>query len=263
MNRIRNGRGAGGIGFLACGLAVALLMGWVGGGLALGAPASSGGDPPELDAPSNPTGPYLAWELRRERRPDGDTMYHPHAVTWTDATGRGLWRVLLPERLRRLPAGVGDSEAEALREHPRRALELLRFVSGVACVDDAVVIGDTTGLLVLASRDGTRLLDFPDPRTDAEQPLFFDRGTWDIKARDGRAWSGATRRAMFVAPCDERLVWFNGRTLAVFDRRPWRLRRQVAYLEENHREPARPAHVAARFRLDGLDVRLRGIVYLR
>lgn len=128
---------------------------------------------------------------------------------------------------------------------------------------DAVVIGDPSGLLVLGRRDGSVLLDYADPPREEGEHLFFDRGSYTIQASGGRAWSGDTRKAAFVAKCGDRLVYFNGRTMAVFGTDPWKLRQAVRYEAAVQRRSSSPARYGAEFHLDGMDVRLEGTVYLR
>jgi hypothetical protein len=215
-------------------------------------------------AEENLTGPYLAWEFITQQEPDsGFPFYYYDTVSLIDAAGKPAWKAQLPPRMRRYQAGLGVTEVQAIREYPRQAATHLSSLCGLMYLDDAVVIGDRTGLIALSMKDGRGILDYADDRSDNAETLFFDRGTYRIKAHDGRTWSGDARRATFIAVCGDRLVYFNGRTLALFAMSPWKLCASINYNPGAHRMQTPPAKMSARFEIEGMDVQLDGIVYLR
>jgi len=208
-------------------------------------------------------GPYLRWSFVARSMPDGSgSWYHPDSVSWVDRN-EVSWETCLPERMRRVQAGIGDAEVEAYRSYPRQT-HAFPFLVGVLDIGPAVVIADATGLLALDRSDGSVLLDFDASRPDRDgaERLWFDAGSYAITSSTGRT-TGPVKGGRFLADAGTRLVYFNGSTLAVFSKEGLRPLGRVHYESATHDRVRKPGRVAARIPLLDLDVALDGVIHLR
>ena len=180
-----------------------------------------------------------------------------------DVTGKALWRTDLPDRMTQYQAGLDDRDMAVIQQYPRDAAAHLSFLCGILYLGNRVVIGDCSGLLVLDRRNGSVVMDYGDEHAEQGDYLFFDKGTYTITDEDGKTWKGATRRASFLAPMGKRLMFFNGYTMAAFSTNPWKLTTAIQYKESLYRIPSPPVRTTVRFTIDGIDVLLQGITYLR
>jgi hypothetical protein len=97
------------------------------------------------------------------------------------------------------------------RDHGR-ALE--RPLGPTLVLDDAVVLAHWTGVLALARSDGRPLLDYK-PRDGDAPSMPFDDAHLEIVAGADRCFARADG-GRFLAECGGRVLFFDGRELAVF-----------------------------------------------
>src|SRR5260370_41920472 len=104
--------------------------------------------------------------------------------------------------------------------HHTNRWQSTRVEIGTLYLDDAVVIGDPTGVLVLRRTDGSTLLDKPAPPGTSGDFLFFDSGTFEAMG-GGVSCKGAAKGAHFIATCGDRILFFNQHWLALFATGPY------------------------------------------
>jgi len=206
--------------------------------------------------------PYLRWSFTEVPMPDGpESWYHQDSVSLVGPDGTALWEVCLPERMRRIQAGIGRAEIDAYRMYPR-STDGLTFLIGQADLGDAIAIADGSGLLVLSKRDGSALLDFEPPRGagNGGDRLWFDSGRYQVAGE--RSCHGTARGGRFLADCGARLVLLDGHAVSVFSKDPLRLLDVVPYLAARHAR-RRPGFVSAEIPVLDLRVLVDGVVHLR
>lgn len=214
-------------------------------------------------APGSNEPPFLRWTFTSSPIPnDTARWFFQDSVERVDGRGAILWTRRLPERMRRVQAGMGAEEIDAYRRAPRETRPLA-FLIGLVETEDAVVISDASGLLALSTVDGAVRLDWNAQAgaADAKERLWFDRGTFQVSG--AVSCGGEARGGRFLASCGGRLVYFNGSTAAVVSEKGWEVVGSVRYEARRHDLPARPAERAARLTAGDLVVTLRGAIFLR
>lgn len=204
--------------------------------------------------------PYLVWSFKEASaapRPDESRSLFAEAVTLTGPRGTALWRRPLPRRMQESP--VDPVDASNHRRDPRRWHD---FATGVFYRDDAVFIADRTGVLGLRRRDGAVVLDYA-ASTSRKDFFYFDQGRVTIRGPRQVCRLDA-RSGRFFAPCDGKMVYFNGGVLALFATQPFGLEEDLAFDAKAHGLPTRkPGDCRARMRLGPVDVVIEGVVHLR
>jgi hypothetical protein len=144
--------------------------------------------------------PYLRWHFEAGARSGADRICHAASVAWIEDSGAPRWSRELPPRVRWAGRMACGSDSYDPKRGPPPATDLFNVLE----TKRAVVIGDATGILALAKKDGAVLLDWKIPRRQGRPFLFLDSGTFRIgrckkPLRDGR----------FFERCRGRFVYFN------------------------------------------------------
>jgi hypothetical protein len=158
--------------------------------------------------------------------PAGNRACDLASVSWLDASGRVAWTSPVPARMaspdsvecvscERNPGGPEpcvDKTAE--RAWPSNVDEPL-------LVDGAVAIADGTGLWVLDLATGQPRLDWTDPAPANAAGYWADTAEYRLEGVTGCA--GYAPGGLPFVRCDDKLVWFDGRTAVVVDTSSWKV----------------------------------------
>lgn len=170
-----------------------------------------------------------------------------------------VWRAELdPEDAQRL----GPLHVDEARRH------LAEFrngpppdVFGVMLEPTRVVVADRAGVRTYDRHTGKRGFRYAAP-APAGPPFFFDEGKLSVRGAELRC-IGSARRGVFIAPCGDVLLWFDGHTLAVIDREPMSLRGETSLADDTSTRGGDAANPKASLRVAGWRVAVDGRVFLQ
>lgn len=195
--------------------------------------------------------------MRWETAETTGSACHPRALSWIDGDEHVTWERAVPARFGAVSFGdCGELEMSSYRRRPRANAPLLYLVYGSSETDDAIVVGDETGVLALKKSDGALALDFEAPRNRGG--LMFDSGTFTL---DGEPrCEGPAHHARVFARCGDRIVYFNGTTAALVAPSPWRVEARATFSGPATGPPLRPE---ASLPLGTRTLTLKGTIYTR
>jgi hypothetical protein len=190
-----------------------------------------------LAAPSSFRGNYGPPREPQRREPGFDDedarICDLVSLSWIDARGDLAWTSPVPPRMQPRYAypcvTTKDYEPHVAQEAPNPFPGYVRGESPIRSSDlkvagDWIAIPSTSGLLVLDMATGRVLLDWSDPAAPHAPSFAAIRLDWSIDGllctKDpGRLDFGGLTGLLTV--CDEKLVFFSGRTATIVDLRTW------------------------------------------
>jgi outer membrane protein assembly factor BamB len=211
-------------------------------------------DPPAGARPA-PLPPYLRWDV--DESPDGCA---PAAVSSIDGDERVMWSRALPSRLRnRRRAPCDAAELLGHRRSPRYTSPGYDSL-GSAETEDAWILADGTGMLVLRKRDGAVSLDVASPPNPPQ--LWFDEGTFRLSGAS--PCTGPAPHAHVLARCGDRFLFFNGSEAVLTALAPWHVEARGAFTAAApSRSGGRLATRDTTIQLGAQTLELHGEIYMR
>lgn len=212
-------------------------------------------------AEASPEAPRdLAFDFSSRAIPDADRGqrdYFVGAVRRLGTTGEDRWRREVPDWMSRWPAMIGEVESRALSRGPLHP-PLPPFLIGVVRLDRDLVLATPWGLLVLDAATGAERLSLP---IESGGGARHFPGPGRARIRSGSAGCDTeVRSGGFVAPCGERLVYFNGETAVVLAVPGYRELARVRYDPALHSLPGRLAQYRERMLVGDVQLEIEGVI---
>jgi hypothetical protein len=188
--------------------------------------------------------------------PDASGRCAPVDARLVAADGQALWWVPLPARLREFWGAHFPAD-----EAPAADVEGRLSTFAVRRDPTRLWLADASGLHVFGRHDGVLLASWvADP--PGEPKLWFDTGTWEIRI-GARRCTGDAGHGAFFATCEDRHVWFDGYTLAVFEGQPPKLRDTTHLGARGTRHEATHLSPRAKLKLAGVTVSVTGQIFVQ